>query len=241
MNYPFGEHIVFTDNMPALAWPIAKLKIWFPGIVNYGLGIMHSTFIVSYFLCSIYIFKILRLFGVKGWWLLASSIFIAYFSPQFTRIFGHFGLGLTCFFPMVIYWLMQHDKQKGIKYLIYIYCCIVLFTLLHVYYLAFALILISAYCFASLVLHGEKLRRKIWKIVPVFLTIIAGIITFKAYLKFTDTVTDRPVYPIGYLNAGTTGPDIFTSGFNFIGHYAFLWMFGGMAAKDTEAILTLGS
>src|SRR5688572_29704496 len=51
MNYPFGENILFTDNMPALAWAIATLKTWFPGIVNYSLVLMHSTFLISYFLC----------------------------------------------------------------------------------------------------------------------------------------------------------------------------------------------
>jgi hypothetical protein len=233
MNYPFGENMVFTDNMPALAWPISKFKIWFPGIVNYGLAIMHSTFIIAYFLCSFYVFKILRLFNVKGWWLLASSIFIAYFSPQFWRIFGHFGLGLPCFFPMAIYWLMQYDRSTKYKYLIYTYCTIAIFTFLHVYYLAFALILIGAYSFAMLIARG-RFSKKIRKIVPVSLVIIFAILTFKIYLKLTDTITDRPVFPIGYLGAVTTSPQILTSKFNFIGRYVFSWLLGGEVSGEAE-------
>lgn len=240
MNYPFGENIVFTDNMPILAWSIAKLKTWFPGIVNYGLVLMHSTFIISYFLCSFYVYKILQLFDVKGWWAMASAIFIAYFSPQFSRIFGHFSLGLTCFFPMMIYWLMQYDRSSKIKYLVYLFCCVLLFTFLHVYYLAFAFVLILAYSFAYLITPSKPFLKKIKKIVPLLVPVVSAIAIFKIYLKITDTVTDRPVYPIGYLGAGATGPDILTSGHNFIGHYAFLWLFGGSPSKGTEGYTYLG-
>jgi hypothetical protein len=240
LNYPFGENIVFTDNMPALAWPIAKLKIWFPGIANYGLVLMHSTFIISYFVGSFFVYKILDLFGVRGWWAVASAVFIAYFSPQFTRVFGHFGLGVSCFFPMMIYWVMQYDRTTKIKYLPYIFCCTIVFTFLHVYYLAFAFVLILAYCFAYLVTPSKPFFKKVKRIAPLLIPVVSAIVAFKIYLKITDTVTDRPVYPIGYLGGGTTGPDILTSGFNFIGHYAFLWLFGGMAAKDTEGYTYLG-
>lgn len=240
MNYPFGENIVFSDNMPALAWSIAKIKTWFPGIVRYGLLCMHTTFIISYFLCSFYVHKILRLFSVKGWWALASALFITYFSPQFFRLFGHFSLGLVCYFPMMIYWLMQYDRKTKVKYLLYMLACMVLFTFLHVYYLAFGLILILAYVFACWVTKHKTKAVKFRMTVPVLCTIIAAIAVFKLYLKITDPVTDRPAFPIGYLNAGTTGPDILTSGYNFIGHYAFLWLFGGMASKGTEGYTYLG-
>ncbi|WP_118949601.1 glycosyltransferase family protein [Taibaiella helva] len=239
MNYPFGEHIIFTDNMPALAWPLAKLRNWFPGIVHYGLFLMHLTFIVSYFLCSLFIYRILSLYRVRGWWAVAAAIFIAYFSPQFFRLFGHFGLGLCCFFPMILYWIMQYERQRKGRYLVYITLHSLLFTLLHVYYLAFSLILILGYCFAYLVSVHRPLKRKLAYCFRLSMAVGAAIALFKLYLFLTDPVTDRPAYPSGYLTSGATFMDIATSYYNFIGSSAFAWIFGG-SAHNTEGYCYLG-
>ncbi len=232
MNYPFGENIIFTDNMPALAWTIAKIKTIFPGIVNYGLVLMHSTFIISYFLCTVFIYKILRLFNVKGWWGPASAVFIAYFSPQFFRLFGHFSLSLVCFFPMMIYWLMQYERKRALKYVVYIFLLTTLFSFLHVYYLAFSLVLCASYCFAYLTKKGS-LKKKITYIIPVLVAIGASVFIFKLYLKITDPVTDRPIHPLGFLDTYTSLYEILTSDYNFIGFNLFAHILK-KAAKGTE-------
>lgn len=240
MNYPFGEHVIFTDNLPAISWTIGKLKNLFPGIGHYGLLIMHSTFLLSYVLSSFYVYKILRIFSVKGWWALASAIFIAYFSPQFPRLFGHFGLSLSCFFPMLIYWLMQYDRQNKSRYLIYIYCLTSIFMFIHVYHLAFSLVLILAYGFATFVTTRTTVAKKLKKIVLPLIPVIAAISTFKIFLLLTDTVSDRPVKPVGYLGAGTTGADILVSLYTPIGRTVFLWMFGSSVDSWTEGYTYLG-
>jgi hypothetical protein len=226
MNYPFGEHVIFTDNMPAFSWTIGKLRMIFPGIGHYGLLIMHSAFILSYVLSSFYVYKILRIFSVKGWWAIASAIFIAYFSPQFGRLFGHFGLSLNCFFPMLIYWLMQFDRRRKAKYLVYIYCLTSIFMFIHVYHLAFSFVLILAYGFATVVTTRTGMAKKLKKALLPLIPVVAAVGTFKIFLLLTDMVTDRPSQPIGYLGGATTGADILVSSFTPIGRTAFLWMFG---------------
>lgn len=190
MNYPFGENILFTDNMPALAWSIAQLKAWFPGIVKYSLVLMHSTFLISYFLCSLYVFKILQLFKVKGLWAIGSAVFIAYFSPQFFRLTGHFSLALVCFFPMVIYWIMQYERSKAWQYPLYFFLTTVLFTFLHVYYLAFALVLAVAYSCSYCIVQRQAWRRKVGYVLPLLLSAAGAAVVLKVYLVLTDPVTE---------------------------------------------------
>lgn len=239
MNYPFGENILFTDNMPALAWSIAKLKAWFPGITKYSLVLMHSTFLISYVLCSFFLYNILQLFKVKGWWAVVAAVFIAYFSPQFFRLFGHFSLGLVCFFPMVIYWIMQYERSRKWKYLLFLFVATTLFTFLHVYYLAFAFVLVLAYCFSYCLVQRKPLLQKIKYSVPLLLSVVAAVLFLKGYLVLTDPVTDRPVSPNGYTGTVATFQDIFTSYYNFIGSNAFAWIFGG-SSRWTEGYGYLG-
>jgi hypothetical protein len=239
MNYPFGENMVFTDNMPALAWSVSKLKVWFPSILDYGLAIMHSTFIISYFLASFFVYRILSGFNVKGWWAVVSAIFIAYFSPQFLRLGGHFSLSFSCFLPMLIYWVMQYERTKAKRYLFYLFLCTTLFTFLHVYYLAFALVLVAAYAFSYFVSHSGKMLKKAVYLVPILLSVVAAMAVLKLYLKFSDPVRDRPKFPIDYLGYGVKGEDILTSDFNFIGANVFRFLFG-TASSGSEGYTYLG-
>jgi len=239
MNYPFGENIVFTDNIPALAWTLAKLKNWFPYIPDYSLFFMHSMMMLAYFLCAVFIYKILKLFNVKGWWAIISAIFIAYFSPQVMRLGGHFSLSLACYLPMIIYWMMQYQRKASFKYLCYLFLGIVFFTFCHVYFLAMALILISSFVVACFISQKATLKRKAMYCIPLLATVIAAIITFKLYLHFTDNVTDRPQYPIGFLGATTSLKEIITSGYNFLGANIFSIFFGG-SSPATEGYAYIG-
>lgn len=239
MNYPFGEHMIFTDNLPALSWSIAKIKHWFPQIADYSLVLLHSTFLVSYWLCALFLYKILRLYSIKGWWAVCAATFIAYFSPQFFRLLGHFSLALVCFFPMVLYWIMCYNRTKKKSYLLFFLLLTILFSFLHVYYLAFSMVLSIAYCFSFWMTTRVHWKKKVKHLVPVLMVIAIAIFFFKGTLAATDRVSDRPSTPYGFLGAATTGPDILTSGYSPIGAYAFSWLFGEKA-ENTEGYVYLG-
>lgn len=240
MNYPFGEHMTFTDNMPAVSWTLAKLRLWFPEIQHYSLGIMHFVMMAAFFVSAIFIYKILKLFNVKGWWAIFSAIFIAYFSPQFIRLGGHFGLAMSCCIPMIVYCIMQYERKRSFKYVLFIFPVIVLFTFCHVYFLAIGLILILAYTVAfCLTKKGLRLTERIKFCVPLVITALAAIVCFKLFLYFTDTVMDRPKFPLGFLGAATTGEDILTSAFSLIGSSVFKVLFGRVS-DGSEGYTYLG-
>ena len=60
MNYPYFEHVVYTDAHPLFSYLIGKL-----GLANYGIGILNSLMLLSYPIASIFVFKILRHFKSK--------------------------------------------------------------------------------------------------------------------------------------------------------------------------------
>lgn len=226
MNYPFGEHIVFTDNMPLLSWSIRALKPWVPFLASHSLAIMHTSFMLTYFLASVFIYRILALYGVKGWWAVVSAAFIAYFSPQFLRLFGHFGLSYTCFLPMLIYWLMRYERDGGLRHMLWIYLATVIFTFCHVYYLAFGLVLVAAWCGGVLIAVRRPFLKKIKYCIPPLLATGAALLTLNLFFRLTDHVKDRPVYPIGYLGSRISPEDILTSDLNFIGANVFRFITG---------------
>lgn len=239
MNYPFGENIVFTDNMPLLSWSLAKLKVVFPDIVHYALFFMHSVMIGSFVLSSIFVKKILHFFDVRGWWAVVSAVFISFFSPQILRMGAHFSLSLACFIPMLFYWMLKFEKERKVKFLFYISIATIVLTFFHVYFLAIGLIFISTYSLAYLLTNHQKVKTKIKFCLALLSAVIFPIIVFKFYLYVNDPVKDRPKFPFGFLGAATTGEDILTSKFNFIGANVFSFLFG-RAADGAEGYTYLG-
>ena len=54
LNYPFGEHLIYTDAQPFLATIIQLL----PFLKPYAIGIMHLVLFFSFMLCANVYFKI---------------------------------------------------------------------------------------------------------------------------------------------------------------------------------------
>ena len=57
MNYPYYEHIVYTDAHPLFSYLIGLF-----GLANYAVGILNLLMLLSYPIASIFIYKIFLLF-----------------------------------------------------------------------------------------------------------------------------------------------------------------------------------
>lgn len=239
MGYPFREHLIFTDNMPALAAALSKLKILFPGIADYSLLIIHLLILSSFTIGCWYIYKTLRYWKAGKGWSVFSALFIIYFSPQVLRADAHFGLAVVCYFPMLIYWLIRYDKEHRILFLVCISALTLLFSFIHVYHLGFTLILLVCYLFSHLIVKRVSLKEKLLNIVQIILTATAPIIVFKLYLSLTDDVGDRPKFPPGFLEGTTSLKQIFTSTHSPLG-YVFQFLFGNRPSEGGEGYVYPG-
>ncbi|MBK6965197.1 MAG: hypothetical protein IPH20_14980 [Bacteroidales bacterium] len=65
MNYPYGEHFMYTDCHPVLANMFRSLAGIFPFFSNYSIGILNFVMIFSVFLTFIVIYLLLVELGVK--------------------------------------------------------------------------------------------------------------------------------------------------------------------------------
>ncbi len=64
MNYPYGEHVVFTDNQPLLSWVMNFIDNNLFSISGYTIGIMNILLFVSLFFCVIFIYKIMCFYAL---------------------------------------------------------------------------------------------------------------------------------------------------------------------------------
>lgn len=239
MNYPFGENVVFTDNMPLLAWLVKWLSSFFPGVAAHALGIMHLALLSAITIGVYFLYKILKHFDVADWFAIPSALFIIFCSPQILKICGHFGMAYLMYLPMQLYWLMRYDKNGKWKYPVFIAVTTTLFTFLHVYNLAFTLVLVAFYVLTSFFVYRQKgFKYNLLKALPMLAALILSSAVFAGYLKLTDTVTDRTTYPCGVFGAATVGADIFLSRVAPLG-YTFQFLFG-KASYPTEGYAYIG-
>ncbi len=239
MNYPFGEHIVFTDNMPLLAGTIAWLKNWFPNIGHYSLAIMHLLLLASISFGTWYIYKIIRKFNNNATWAIISSLFIAFFSPQLFKIYGHYGMGFCFYIPFVIYQLQCFKEKSSFRYPLAIFICSLLLSFIHLYNLALIAILVAFYCVAYFISEkGLVLKEKLKTIIPLLFSVGLSFVLVKIFMKVTDTITDRTEYPHGILGYETQGQDLLVTATPLGGIFSFIFgKSNGIAETEGKSYL----
>lgn len=212
-NYPFGEHVTYTDNQPLLALSMVYIKNHFGMSREFALTVFHLVIPISFFLGCVFTFKILDNFNLPKWYSAIFAIIIIFFAPQALRITGHFGMVYVHYIPMQFYWLFQYYKNRKFKYILYIGFMSLMMPFFHMYFAAFTLIWVGCYSIAYF-LTQKKDNQKFLHLLPLIAIAILTLVLAFAFVKITDKITDRPVEPYGILNGCTKGKDIFTSQFS---------------------------
>ncbi|MCX6352326.1 MAG: hypothetical protein NTX03_10760 [Bacteroidetes bacterium] len=197
MNYPFGEHIVFTDGQPVLE---NTLRFIHKNIVRLSsndiVGVMNWMMIVSLPLMALFLFFIFMEFEVKGWFAFLACIGITFLAPQFVRFLGHYALSYAYVVPCLWLLLIRFFKNPGYLKSLLIAFLIVFFSFLHFYYLLLLLFLGGGLWAVQFITKKQPLNRK--NILNFGLQIIVPFLVVMVFMKLTDTVTDRPSTPYGF-------------------------------------------
>jgi hypothetical protein len=231
MQYPWGEHIVFTDNQPLIAYPLSYLKDAF------NLNITDLLTIMNLMTPLLFIISILTLFKFFSWMKInayLSSLFalmICAMPPNFYRMFGHFGLSYTFNIILILFLILKHQTNKKSKYLFGIFIINFLFSFIHVYNLAIGSVILLAYAFSYFVLETDLIKIRMKHILLVLICMALGFIGLKSIFYFTDIITDRPTNPWGILNYTTTIGQVFTSNFSDLGK-TFSLIFDGFVSTQ---------
>lgn len=219
MNYPYGEHIMFTDGQPVLTLLLSYLGNWVHWSAEKLNVVINLVMAANLFVAITFTYKLLCRFRVQYTWATLFAIFIVMLSNQNFMIFGGYGLAYSCVVPVTFYWFVRYRDTNKLKYAVYLFlfACLVMF--LHPYQLALILVWTGLYAAGYLLFVRSRVKAKMRHVLPMLVAVAGAVIVFKIFLVVTDPVIDRPVYPHGLLSYGTTGEHIFTY------YYSPYWQF----------------
>jgi hypothetical protein len=189
MNYPYGEHVIYTDGQPLFGF----LFGWLP-IKGYEVGLLNMIMYLSILLAAFLVWKILITLKVSNWTAAAGTIGIVLLSPQFYRLGGHYALSIMWVIPLVLYQLIKlWDSDAVVKRSVLLSVTIFTLFFIHPYLglmsLVFSVITILIYLLV---------RQFHWKkALGTLLIIGCSAILFKLTLSLTDTHLNRTEKPHG--------------------------------------------
>ncbi len=214
MNYPYGEHVVYTDNQPVLALLVSYLRHIVPVDANTALGIMHISIAMGYILAIVICYKILIEWRVRPWLAILFSSIIIVMSPQVLRLTGHYSLSHAFYIPLLIYLLLKYHNTRKYKYLTYLFVANILMTFMHPYFLGITLALCGFYFVAYFIFSGKSVWGRFKEGLPVLISVLGSALVVKLILLATDPLKDRPTAPYGTLVYLTECRDFLTSAFS---------------------------
>lgn len=193
MNYPFGEHVVYTDCQPL----ISTLLSYLPFSTDSLIGILHFLLYGSFVVAPLFLYAVLRKLNLARTNAFLSALAIALLSPQFLKInAGHHALAYGCLIPWSLLLIIkqQQEQKKTTSLKLSIFNTAVFF--IHPY-LGFCLSLFSLIALGFYAVREPELFRRLSYYLQVFFSSIFPIVFFKLFMKLSDEHENRPQEPFG--------------------------------------------
>ena len=189
MNYPYGEHIVYTDNQPIISL-LMKAADNFVDMDQHVIGTINMLMILSLFLTTICIFFLMKSMGLPGWYSAILSIPIALLSPQIARFNGHYSLAYVFYLPLFLLLLVNWAKSGfGWKKSALLVAWIVFMGFTHLYFFFIAIAFLTCFGFLHFVLHRLRWNKAT---MTALITVLLSATIVYGTVKLTDPVGDRP-------------------------------------------------
>lgn len=115
MNYPYGEHITFTDNQPPIAILVKFIHDYIIDIENNVLAIHNFWVLFQIPLGAICFYFLLRNVLEQPLFALMGALLIVYLSPQLVRLHTHFSLGYMFVYGAAfncLWLILVRNKEK---------------------------------------------------------------------------------------------------------------------------------
>jgi len=210
LNYPYGEHFLYTDCTPVLSVSLKLISNIYPGISNYSVGILNFLLIISFLISSFLIYLILKEFDINHWLAAISAFVIMLLSPQIFRLTGHLALGFGFFLPLTWYLFIKFEKSHySVKYSFWLFISLLITFYIHAYLGMIAASFLFAYAIVKLIHQIIKEDVNIAYYIKLFLIIFLPIIIFRVFIYITDTHYGRTDNPWGFFEAHTNIESVF--------------------------------
>ena len=197
MNYPYGEHVFFTNNQPLISNTIRFISRNITDVSDYTLGVLNFAMLLSLWLTPLFLYLILSGLGVGTLVSVLAAIGITYLTPQLDRFGGHFNLSYVVAIPLMIWLLMRFFRKPAWWITLAIFLTVIAGALTHFYLYGFFGVLILFF-FASYLARNDTQLTRAMLLLHFFVQLVLPFLILQAFYV-SDHVTDRPGYPWGFL------------------------------------------
>ncbi len=202
MNYPYGEHIVFADGQPIVAYLFHVIQSFGIDVADHIPAIFNLLMFGSIIITMWILYLIGRYYLLPDWYAVLIAVIIGAMSPQLHRLSGHFALAYPLVIPWV-WWLCIHahpDNNRSILYALGLVGVLFFFSLIHVYYVMIGGLFVFVYFLIYALTYRNEKKNWKWGIGYALVITATPFILFKLYLLLTDPVQDRPISPYGFFS-----------------------------------------
>lgn len=198
MNYPFGEHVLFTDNQPLLSTALIWLNNNVASMSERTVGAVNVFQALSLLLGCGILFLLLRKLHLPAWYAGVVALGVVFLSPQIIRLDMHFGLSHTFVFPLLLYLLCRYEERRSRRYQsLQIGMVVWLAAQIHFYYFGLAALFLTLYT-GYQVLTDRKWRNIRLRFSHWVVMILLPFALLNLWVHWADFVTDRPSNPYGF-------------------------------------------
>lgn len=199
MGYPYGEHVLFTDNQPILS---AAMQWWSHNISdlsNRVVGVVNVFQVLSLLFGAGVIFLLLRKLHLPVWYAGAAALGMAFLSPQYHRFDGHFGLSHIWFFPMLLLLLCRYEERGSRRYQsLFIGLLVWIGAQLHFYYFGLSALFLTLY--TGFQILAQFKADNIWRRMSHWaVMVLVPFALLNIWIHWSDYCADRPAHPFGFL------------------------------------------
>lgn len=199
MNYPFGEHVVYTDNQPLFSNLLKIVHRVLP-LDNHFILLFNLLLLFSIPVAVWILFRLLIVFGSEKWPVVVFALGIVFLSPQLSKFTGHYALAYLWAFPLAIYLSFSFVRAPSVKNALLIACFLFALGFVHPYLLLISSTVVFAMQLVNLLLarvRGPKISLQ--KMVLSMGQALFPVVLFYVAMKLGDDVSDRPADPYGFL------------------------------------------
>lgn len=195
MNFPWGEHVLFTDNQPLVSNSLKLISEFTPFDLSGHFALVILVFL-SFALGGWCLSDVSIRLGSPPWFAVLASVGIMLLSPQWMRFSGHYSLAYGGIIPFCI-WLLYHASTKGGIWWILASVWVLATGFVHPYFLLMLTLLLV--CFLTLQLWKSSATERSKLLIKSALISLSPIVVFQTIMWITDPVQDRPDSPFGFI------------------------------------------
>ncbi len=205
MNYPYGEHLLYTDCHPLPVFLLKLLSFIHPIFAENCIGILNVALLISPILAAVVLYRIFRNLQIDQPLATASAVGLMMLSPQTFRLTGHLALSYSFCIPISIYLIQKYfQNQTSRKYIILLFTNTLFWFTIHAYLGMMSLIL-SAAIGVFMMFHKEQRLNGI----KLFSAGSFAFIAFYVFLILTDNHVGRTNNPWGIYELHASFSSIF--------------------------------